>query len=78
VARRCLPALGQPDLAETGYAAVLAGLPEELRRAYRDGDFGAGLKDHECQLIPSYEDKDGRWHTEVAAGDDRPQTDVEG
>jgi hypothetical protein len=26
----------------------------------------------------SYEDKDGRWHTELAAGDDRPQTDVEG
>src|SRR4051794_41981748 len=27
-----------PDLAQTGYASVLAGLPEELRRAYRDGD----------------------------------------
>ncbi len=26
----------------------------------------------------SYEDKDGRWHDEVAAGDDRPETDVEG
>jgi len=26
----------------------------------------------------SYEDKDGRWHYEVAAGDDRPETDVEG
>jgi hypothetical protein len=25
-----------------------------------------------------YEDKDGRWHDEVAAGDDRPETDVEG
>jgi hypothetical protein len=33
-----------PDLAETGYAAGLAGMPEELRRAYRDGGFGAGLK----------------------------------
>ena len=36
------------------------------------------------QVIPGkatgivYEDKDGRWHSEVAAGDDRPQTDVEG
>src|SRR5262249_17786968 len=28
-----------PDLTGTGYAAVLAGLPEELRRAYRDGNF---------------------------------------
>ena len=25
-----------------------------------------------------YEDKDGRWHDEVAPGDDRPETDVEG
>ena len=36
------------------------------------------------QLVPdeatgiSYEDKDGSWHEEVAAGDDRPQTEVEG
>jgi hypothetical protein len=42
-----------PDLAETGYAAVLAGMPEELRRAYRDGDFGARLNDHEFQVIPT-------------------------
>jgi hypothetical protein len=26
----------------------------------------------------SYEDRDGRWHDEVSAGNDRPQTDVEG
>jgi hypothetical protein len=26
----------------------------------------------------SYEDKKGRWHTEVAPGGDRPETDVEG
>jgi hypothetical protein len=26
----------------------------------------------------AYEDKAGRWHEEVAAGDDRPETDVEG
>jgi cytosine/adenosine deaminase-related metal-dependent hydrolase len=25
-----------------------------------------------------YEDEDGRWHGEVASGDDRPETDVEG
>jgi hypothetical protein len=26
----------------------------------------------------SYEDKEGLWHDEVSAGDDRPETDVEG
>jgi hypothetical protein len=26
----------------------------------------------------SYEDKDGRWHEELAKGDDRPETDVTG
>ncbi len=26
----------------------------------------------------SYEDKDGHWHDELSAGDDRPETDVEG
>ncbi len=36
------------------------------------------------QIVPgddaeiSYEDKEGRWHTEHAAGDDRPNTDVKG
>lgn len=35
------------------YAATLAALPEELRRAYRDGDFTVGLKDADYQLIPT-------------------------
>jgi hypothetical protein len=36
------------------------------------------------QIVPGettgilYEDKDGRWHEEVARGNDRPETDVEG
>ena len=36
------------------------------------------------QVVPgattgiSYEDKSGQWHSEVAAGDDRPETDVKG
>ena len=36
------------------------------------------------QVVPgettaiSWEDKEGRWHDEVAAGADRPETDVEG
>ena len=52
-----------PDYAQTGYDAVLAGLPDELRRAYRDGDFGVGLKDHEFQVIPTawIEAAQNRW-----------------
>jgi hypothetical protein len=42
-----------PDLDSTGYGAVLSSLPEELRRAYRDGDFSAGLKDDAFQVIPT-------------------------
>jgi hypothetical protein len=36
------------------------------------------------QVVPgvttgiTYEDKSGQWHDEVAAGDDRPETDVKG
>ncbi len=36
------------------------------------------------QVVPgdatgiSYEDKEGHWHDELSAGDDRPETDVEG
>jgi hypothetical protein len=36
------------------------------------------------QIVPgdstpiSYEDDKGRWHDELSAGDDRPETDVEG
>jgi hypothetical protein len=26
----------------------------------------------------SYEDKDARWHNELSAGDNRPETSVEG
>jgi len=32
---------------------VLAGLPEELRRAYRDGDFSVGIRDADFQVIPT-------------------------
>lgn len=42
-----------PDLSATNYAAVLAGLPEELRAAYRDGRFDASLKDSAFQVIPT-------------------------
>jgi hypothetical protein len=36
------------------------------------------------QVVPgdateiSYEDREGRWHDEASAGNDRPQTDVQG
>ena len=42
-----------PDLAMSNYSSVLAALPEELRRAYRDGDFSVGLQDDDFQVIPT-------------------------
>jgi hypothetical protein len=42
-----------PDLARTDYGSRLDGLPEELRRVYRDGDFTVGMKDDEWQAIPT-------------------------
>ena len=42
-----------PDLARTNYGSVLASLPDELRRAYRDGDFSVGQKDDDFQVIPT-------------------------
>jgi hypothetical protein len=59
-----------PDLRETGYAAVLAGLPEELRRAYRDGNFAAGLKEDEGQVIPTawIEAAQQRWRADGGRG----------
>jgi hypothetical protein len=59
-----------PDLRETGYAAVLAGLPEELRRAYRDGNFAAGLRDDDFQVIPTawIEAAQRRWRADGGRG----------
>lgn len=42
-----------PDLAATDYESVLAALPEELRVAYMEGRFDAGLRDDEWQVIPT-------------------------
>lgn len=43
-----------PDLSADGkYDAVLAGLPEELRLAYREGRFDASLRDGAYQVIPT-------------------------
>lgn len=41
------------DLSEGDYQSILDSLPIELRGAYRDGDFGAGIKDHPLQVIPT-------------------------
>jgi hypothetical protein len=59
-----------PELRRTGYAAVLAGLPEELRRAYRDGNFAAGLRDHDFQVIPTtwIEAAQQRWRPDGGRG----------
>lgn len=42
-----------PDLRDTSYRAMLDSLPAELRMAYRDGKFDAGLKDAQFQIIPT-------------------------
>lgn len=42
-----------PDLSATNYASVLDALPAELRTAYRDGNFQAGLQDAPMQCIPT-------------------------
>lgn len=59
-----------PDLADTGYDSVLAALPEALRRAYRDGDFGVGLQDDPWQVIPTQwvRDAQARWTPQLPQG----------
>lgn len=42
-----------PDQNTASYRGVLAGMPSEIRRAYRDGDFTAGMKDDAFQVIPT-------------------------
>lgn len=42
-----------PELEATGYDSNLAALPAELRQAYRDGLFTAGMPDKPMQLIAS-------------------------
>lgn len=43
-----------PDLEESGYASVLAALPEELRAAYKEGRFDLAMRDDEFQVIPTH------------------------
>jgi hypothetical protein len=58
-----------PDLAETGYASRLAGLPKHLREALAEGKFRATFSDHELQVIPTdwIIAAQQRWHMRKAA-----------
>lgn len=52
-----------PDLMETGYSAVIEGMPEPLRTMMREGRFDVGQQDDEWQVIPSewIRAAQGRW-----------------
>jgi len=56
-----------PDLAATDYGSKLDGLPEELRKVYRDGDFTSFLKDDNSQVIPTawIEAAQQRWENKI-------------
>ena len=66
-----------------GWAYRVDGVYSETFRSHDDAREAAERAAHE-QLAPgestgiSWEDKEGRWHDEVAAGDDRPETEVDG
>lgn len=59
-----------PDLKGTGYQASLDSLPEELRSAYRDGNFYSALKDDAYQVIPTAWVKEAqkRWTSQPPVG----------
>jgi hypothetical protein len=59
-----------PDLAATNYKASLDALPEELRAAYRDGDFGTGLRDDAYQAVPTawIREAQARWEPRPPVG----------
>lgn len=61
--RTFIPAVleDNPDLVASGYDAVLASLPEELRLAYREGRFDTVVQDDAYQVIPT------RWVKEAQA-----------
>jgi hypothetical protein len=53
--RTFIPALleDNPDLAETGYAAVIEDMPEPLRTMMREGRFDVASQDNAFQVIPT-------------------------
>lgn len=58
-----------PHLMQTGYARTLDALPDALRRAFRDGDFTAGIEEDPWQVIPRawVEAAQARWTAEPPA-----------
>jgi hypothetical protein len=66
-----------------GWAYRVDGVYSETFRTHDDARRAAERAAKE-QTAPdqataiSYEDAQGRWHDELAAGDDRPSTEVEG
>lgn len=70
--RTFIPATLQdnPDLKNTGYQASLDSLPEELRAAYRDGNFTTTMKDDAYQVIPTQWVKEAqqRWTVQPPVG----------
>lgn len=75
--RTFIPArlVDNPYLLETGYEAVLQGMPEPLRSQLLFGDFAAGVEDHPWQVIPTAWVKaaQARWKPE-GAKDRRQET----
>jgi hypothetical protein len=66
-----------------GWAYRADGVYSETFRT-REGARAAAQRAAREQRVPgrevgiSWEDKEGRWHDEIAGGDDRPITEVEG
>jgi len=66
-----------------GWAYQVNGVFSETFRSYDQARRAAERAAKE-QVVPgattgiSYEDTSGRWHNELAAGDDRPETEVKG
>jgi hypothetical protein len=66
-----------------GWAYRVDGVFSETFRSHDDARKAAERAARE-QIMPgdpadiAYEDEAGRWHEEVAGGDDRPETEVEG
>lgn len=59
-----------PDLASTNYDSVLAGLPEALRMAYREGRFDIEADDDVWQAIPTawVREAQARWKATAPVG----------
>ncbi len=59
-----------PDLLETGYAAVIEAMPEPLRTMLREGRFDVTQQDDEWQVVPSEWVRlaQGRWQKDAWKG----------